>query len=751
MKYLNIKLRRDIRKNWTQFFSVFLMAFLSIVVFVGLQGAWKGLDVSLNKFTEDSNLADYWIQGVTVDQNDSEEIQTLDGIDEVNLKTRITVKRDEQEIIVDASDKFITKPQVVEGKELSSSKEGEIWLNKEYASENDLALGDTVDIEYNNQTVSLTVAGLVQSADRIYFTGSQEYIAPNYKKYGYGYISEETLETSLDYIGQANLLEIKGEHKGMRDEVEEVLGKRFVAYFERTTLPDVSNALERVGQIRNLSFLFSFIFILLAILAMFTTIRRLIESQTTEIAVLKALGFSNRRIGLHYSSFGLFIGGLGSLVGALFSPIISLFVLSTQQNMFSVPDWTISYSYGALVVILLVVLVCVLAAYFASSEAIKGLPALFLRGGNEKRGKAIFLERIRPLWTRLNYASRWAIRDAIINRARILMGIIGVAGGMMLMIAGIGMPQSINHLVEKAYTQDFTYDKRLSINNYQAVRDDYDGLGQWVQITQAHYTPDDGYNRLLIVVSEGNYANMRTTDGKELEEGGIYITDGFAKRAKLSKGQEISLQTSLSDKDYVFNIKGIINSETNQGAYILQDTWEQEGGIFTPSTLLVGKGYDDTNDENVSSVIKIKDQKENAFNFVRSLMSIFMLIIVFAVLLIVVVLYNLGSLSFVERSRDYATLRVLGFHKKELRDLTFVENVITTFIGWLLGIPAGIWFLGQYVATFSTINLEYTPYVNWLTILLASLIVWICSLSTIFFISRRIQKLDMVQALKGVE
>lgn len=751
MKYLNIKLRRDIRKNWTQFFSVFLMAFLSIVVFVGLQGAWKGLDVSLNKFTEDSNLADYWIQGVTVDQNDSEEIQTLDGIDEVNLKTRITVKRDEQEIIVDASDKFITKPQVVEGKELSSSKEGEIWLNKEYASENDLALGDTVDIEYNNQTVSLTVAGLVQSADRIYFTGSQEYIAPNYKKYGYGYISEETLETSLDYIGQANLLEIKGEHKGMRDEVEEVLGKRFVAYFERTTLPDVSNALERVGQIRNLSFLFSFIFILLAILAMFTTIRRLIESQTTEIAVLKALGFSNRRIGLHYSSFGLFIGGLGSLVGALFSPIISLFVLSTQQNMFSVPDWTISYSYGALVVILLVVLVCVLAAYFASSEAIKGLPALFLRGGNEKRGKAIFLERIRPLWTRLNYASRWAIRDAIINRARILMGIIGVAGGMMLMIAGIGMPQSINHLVAKAYTQDFTYDKRLSINNYQAVRDDYDGLGQWVQITQAHYTPDDGYNRLLIVVSEGNYANMRTTDGKELEEGGIYITDGFAKRAKLSKGQEISLQTSLSDKDYVFNIKGIINSETNQGAYILQDTWEQEGGIFTPSTLLVGKGYDDTNDENVSSVIKIKDQKENAFNFVRSLMSIFMLIIVFAVLLIVVVLYNLGSLSFVERSRDYATLRVLGFHKKELRDLTFVENVITTFIGWLLGIPAGIWFLGQYVATFSTINLEYTPYVNWLTILLASLIVWICSLSTTFFISRRIQKLDMVQALKGVE
>ena len=132
-------------------------------------------------------------------------------------------------------------------------------------------------------------------------------------------------------------------------------------------------------------------------------------------------------------------------------------------------------------------------------------------------------------------------------------------------------------------------------------------------------------------------------------------------------------------------------------------------------------------------------------------MSIFALIIVFGALLIIIVLYNLGSLSFVERMRDYATLRVLGIHKKELRILTLIENLITTFIGWLIGIPAGIWFLRQYVNTFSTINLEYTRYFNWETILIASLFVWICSLSTTLFISRRIKKIDMVQALKGVE
>ncbi len=87
-------------------------------------------------------------------------------------------------------------------------------------------------------------------------------------------------------------------------------------------------------------------------------------------------------------------------------------------------------------------------------------------------------------------------------------------------------------------------------------------------------------------------------------------------------------------------------------------------------------------------------------------------------MLIIIVLYNLGSLSFIERTRDYATLRVLGIHKKELQELTLIENLITTLIGWVVGIPAGIWFLGRYVDTFSTINLEYTRYYNWQTILL---------------------------------
>lgn len=756
MRFLNIKLRRDIFRNWTQFFSVFFMAFLSVLVFTGLQGAWHGLEVSLDKYIEESNLPDAWVQSIGFTEEDIDEIGQISGVEQVRQKTRIKVStqadaESEKYLWLDTFDQSMIDTTLVDGEAVSGDAADGVWLNQEYAKENGIKVGDPITISYADTEATLKVAGLIQSAERIYYTGTLEFIAPNYADYGYGLISEDTLRETIGYPGPDNILEIRGSNDSIREELEGILGANMISYYDRHTLVDVSDALDRVGQIRNLSYLFSFIFILLAILAMYTTIRRLIETQTKEIAVLKALGFSNGKIAVHYGSFGMLIGGLGSLLGILAAPVLSQFVLWTQKSMFSLPKWQIAYSFSSLLVILLVLTICVASALLAAREAVAGLPAVFLRG-TEKRGHPIFLEHSTKLWDRLRFESRWAIRDAAINKVRLFMGIIGVAGSMMLLIAGFGMPESMNHLVDKAYNEDYSYKSRLEVGDYKTYSGDY--AGQWVQITQARYQPDDGYNRLLIVLGEGDYVNLKTEEGRQIQKGGIYVTKGFAERAGLRVGDTLAVHPSLDEKQYTFKIEGIITSETNQGAYITQETWEQAGGTFTPQTLLTGEevSFSEAADSSdIHAVIEISEQEKNAYGFVNSLMSVFFIIIAFAVLLVVVVLYNLGSLNFVERMRDYATLRVLGFHKKELRNITMIENVATTFIGWLLGIPMGIWFLGQYVRTFSTIRLEYTSYISIRTLIFASAIAWICSLSTTIFVSRRIQKLDMVEALKGVE
>ena len=362
------------------------------------------------------------------------------------------------------------------------------------------------------------------------------------------------------------------------------------------------------------------------------------------------------------------------------------------------------------------------------------------------------MERFSSIWQRISYPSRWAIRDASFNRIRVLMGIVGVAGSMMLLIAGIGMPVSMNHLVDKAYNEDFSYSKRLTVADYTSSKSRYGGQG--VQISQAHFNPDDGYNRLLIIFDDGDMIQAKTESADSLKDDGLYVTRSFARLAGIKVGDFLNVTPYQDGHTYKFEVKGIVTSETNQGAYLHARVFEKAGGDFTPHTLLVGSEVDqDTikQDKGVLSVIEKGSQEKNAYDFVASLMSVFLMIIGFALLLVIIVLYNLGSLNFVERMRDYATLQVLGFSNQYLQMVTLFETILTTFIGWLVGIPLGIWFLKEYVATFSTIRIEYTAYVSMYVLVSATLLVWFTSLGTAYFISLRMRKIDMISALKGVD
>ena len=437
MKYLNLKLLRDLKKNWRQFFSVFLMSSLSILIFVGLQGAWHGLEKSLDNYISSADLPTVWIQTSQLTSQDQSKIKSIKDVDKLKISTILSAKinnNSKDHMTIESTSNKSDEIKVVDGKNFSNTSINTIWIDKDYASKNNLSLDDTITIRIGNKLKNLKIVGFIQSAEKIYFTGSSDYIAPNHKNYSYAYISVATFNKYFIDYPSTQLIKIYSKNNDIRHEIETILGNRLISYENRKTKTEIAEATERVGQIRNLSFLFSFIFILLAILAMFSTILRLIESQTKEIAVLKALGYSNLQITEHYISFGFLISSLGCIIGTVFSPIISLFVLNTQKKMFSIPNWRIAYSWSSLGIIGFVILICTVSSYIASRQAVKGLPAVFLRG-TEKKVHHILLEKIDIIWRNITDETKWAIRDALSNKICILMGIIGVSGGVMLLIA----------------------------------------------------------------------------------------------------------------------------------------------------------------------------------------------------------------------------------------------------------------------------------------------------------------------------
>jgi len=399
--------------------------------------------------------------------------------------------------------------------------------------------------------------------------------------------------------------------------------------------------------------------------------------------------------------------------------------------------------------------VCTLGAFLAARPSLRGLPAEQLRPGTA-RGRRIVLERFTGLWERTSHGSRWAWRDSGTNPARVGMGVVAVAGSLMLLFAGFGMADSMNGQVRSAFVEESTYGARLSLSRTASVDEiqDIAGDSQLSQETVVRTGPSDGFDRVLTVLDEGGFVHLETVDGRPADLDQVAVTAATADRLGLATGETVEVSLPAGGGQLGLTIGQIIDGSAPQGFTMSRETWESLGQEFAPTTMLVGDDapLDQLREhDGVVSVLTLDAQQSNAYAMVEGLEGIFMLIRVFAVLLAVIVLYSLGSLAFAERLRDYATLKVLGFGTDDLRSLAIRENLLAAVLGVLLGIPAGFWFLARYVGTFSTARLEYTAQIGPLSIGIATLLVVVFSLLTTILLGRRIKRVDMVSALKGIE
>jgi putative ABC transport system permease protein len=757
-RYLVGKLLRDLRGHWAQFVAVFLMALLSVLIYSGLEGAWYGLSRHLDEYTETTALADMWVQTTGTDAATVRTLEAAGGVDVEAVRTvtaRVPGDDDatlEVELLPDAPPDLST-PVLEEGRPLAAGAEEGIWLGLPYAQAHGHEPGDTIDVELAGRTTPLVVLGTYSSPEKLYFTGSPSLVAPEPERYGYALVRSVGVDRAA--ARSANVLRIATDDVGGTTQaVGEVLGDQVVRITDQSSNASVSTAFDRVEQIRNLSLLFSFIFVLLAVLAMYSCTRRLVDMQARTIATFKALGLSSASIGLHYAMYGLVAGGAGAVIGLAASPLMSNYVLGTQQAMISMPAWGIAYTGTPALVCVLVIGICTLGAYLAARPSLRGVPAEQLRPGIA-RGRRVLLERVPGFWGRIRFGGRWAWRDSATNPARFGMGVLAVAGSIMLLFAGFGMPDSMSAQVRTAFEEENTYVARAGLLDGGGVLGvDAGAAPQRLQEAVVRTVPSDGFDRVLTVVGDGSYVHVLDTQGRPADLDLVSVTQATSQRWGVAVGDTVTVALPADGPEISIQIEQVVRGSAPQGIYLSESRWAELGQSFVPTTLLV----DGTADlgalaarDDVVDVLTLDQQHANATAMVEDLAGIFTLIRVFAIVLAVVVLYSLGALAFTERRRDYATLRVLGFEVGELRRLAALENVAATALGVVVGVPAGYAFLAAYVGTFSTPRLEYTAQIGAWSIAAACGIAVLFSMLTTFLLGRRVRTIDAVSALKGVE
>ena len=497
------------------------------------------------------------------------------------------------------------------------------------------------------------------------------------------------------------------------------------------------------------------LFLAIAVLTMVTTMHRIATKEKTQIGTLKALGFKNRRILRHYSCYGLFIGIVGTALGAVLGFAVCKLIMSENGMMgtyFDMPDWSAAVPAFCYPVILATIVLLTLISYLSVRQQLKGTAADALRPYSPKKTRRVFFERF-SLWDRLRFGTKWNIRDLSRHKSRSAMTLFGIVGCMVLMVGGLGMRDTMAGFLNLLDNDISNYTTKVNLvddADLKKSKELYNRLsGDWESLTGISLDGDTvtldiihNPNNLLNVIDENN--NRIPLSGE-----GVYLCLRLSDKADI--GDTITFSPYGSKKTYKAKVLGYNRSVMTESVTMTSELADKLKIDYSISSIYTDKKITEVPSSDLISGKQDKAQLMESFNsFVDIMDSMVIILVVAAALLGVVVLYNLGIMSYVERSRELATLKVLGFRNRTIGKLLISQNIWLTFIGVIIGLPAGVGVL-QWLITALAGEYEMRLMLGVMTYLVSILLTFGVSLFVGLMVAKKNKKIDMVEALKCAE
>ena len=755
---LKKKMIRDIRKHKTQFLSIFLMAFLGVFVFAGVGGESVGLEVNVDKFYDDTNLADGWIYSNFINDLFLDQIYCLGATDQM-----------ERQLVVDSVADFSNDPEItlhfvenntiskfylIDGAPLDINDKNGVWLDKSFADAKGLKVGDSITFEFEDYKIKKKIRGTGYSPEYVYHA-SQSSVIPDFSKIGFAYMSHKAFPNdTVPY----NVLNVK--FNGTAENYDKLLDYHMDGYYssfvERSEHTSVSQFSEEIDQHQMMAGIFPVVFILIAMLILLTTMTRIITHQRTQIGILKACGFKDKTIMKHYISYGFWLVLIGSLLGLIIGPMtLPKLFYPSMSSTYILPSWQPAWSIDFVYIALAMIIMSVLVSYYAVKSIFNENPADTIRPKAPKVSSSGMIERL-GFFKHLSFNSRWNYRDAKRNKFRALMTIIGVIGCTALLVSAFGMYDGMNDLKEWEFNQINHYDSKLIIDDEASISE-VDDVAEEVNgdkiMESAIEIESDTCKKSgsLLVLNHTDLVTPTDYDWNriKIEDDEVSVSQKMADMLGIGIGDTVKWHIMGSDKWIKTKIDKIHSDPTSQGFIMSADKLEDLDLNYTP-TSVVTEEHVTKNYTAIKTTNSLKDMTSSWDELTEAMWLLIYILIFFASLLAVVVLYNLGLLSFTEIEREIATLKVLGFKTNALRKLLLTQNLWFTTIGYLLGIPVGYYIL-KVMWESSGDSFYILPSISLMNLVITAAITFSLSILVNLMFSRKIKKLDMVESLKSAE
>ena len=752
------KLFRTAWKYKAQFISMIIMIAIGVGVFFGFNIQWHSLETDTNAFFEQTNYADYRLYSETgFSEEDINKVQSIDGVDKATryLAVNVGVKGADKTVSLNVSENYtVSTMYKVSGIDYDENSDG-IWLSDRFAELNGYKLGDTLPLTYKGVEINGEIVGLIKSGENMICVADENQLMPDYTTFGFAYITPTKYENALGmaYYPQINVLS-EMEKAELEEAVKDALGKTILVT-SKNEHTAYAGAASEAQEGKTMGSILPVLFLAIAILTMVTTMHRIAANEKTQIGTLKALGFRNKKILIHYTSYGLMIGLIGCLIGIALGFLIAGLIISPTGMMstyIDMPDWSLSMPWFCIPVLLLTVLFLTAISFLSVKKMLKGTAADSLRPYTPKKIKKSVIEKT-PVWNKLSFGTKWNIRDILRHKARSAMTLVGIVGCMVLLVGGLGMSDTMSAFMTSLDTDINNYVTKVNMSE-TATNDDILSFaesvnGDWSSATGISY---EGETISLEVYHADNQKIRFIDEDNELmslSDDGAYLCLRLKDTAKI--GDTIEFSPYGSEETYSVKVAGYFRSLVSECILMTDDCANSVGIEYR-----IGSVYTDLTSSQIEDSPLITGKQDKAtimatYDTFMEIMDLMIGILVIAALVLgVVVLYNLGVMSYIERNRELATLKVLGFRDKHIGKLLISQNIWLTVLGVLIGLPCGVGVL-YILITALVSEYELSLTLGVLTYTVSILLTFGVSLIVGLMVARKNKKINMVEALKGAE
>ena len=547
---------------------------------------------------------------------------------------------------------------------------------------------------------------------------------------------------------------------------------------------------ERINDIANV---FPLMFFLVAALVSLTSMTRMVSEERTLIGVHKALGYSTAQIAAKYLLYAVLASLLGAVIGiGILSQVLPGVIISAYGSIYTIPNGGAPYPIqleSALLSGLSGIGITLLSTMTVVLSSLKEEPSNLMLPKAPKAGSKIFLERIKPLWSRLSFSWKVTIRNLVRYKRRLIMTLIGIAGCTALLLVAFGLRDSIGDIIDNQWPSISHYDYIVGMSS-DVTEEEANQIASELEDIGATNTHRLSRENVLLesdtqkagsltrttILTSSNPQELTSTFtlrnrllGQPIEftHDSVVITEKLSKRLGVGVGDTIQVYAqdrigNPSGEPSTLTITGIAENYVGSYLFVGSDAWESLGnreqatdGWYT--TLPADKKTRDTFGEKLieqAGVATVDDVNEAIRTYRESLEvvnRVVAILIVAAALLAFIVLYNLTNINIEERIREIASLKVLGFTRHEIDAYVFREIALLAVFGALFGLILGTYLEGFVVQTAEIDLVMFGRVIHASSYWIAFGLTLVFSLLVYVAMRPKLKNIDMVESLKSVE